>query len=140
MDDARPLPDRLHTWAIRLLRWLREADRQSPVSAAELSALSVIVYRGPLSLGELADAEQVRPPSASRTVASLVERRLVARERSDEDRRVLRITATPAGRKVLEEGRQRRLEALRDALAGLGSRDRRLLEEAVSVLERLPPA
>jgi DNA-binding MarR family transcriptional regulator len=53
---------------------------------------------------------------------------------------VLRITATRAGRKVLEEGRQRRLESLRDALAGLGSRDRKLLEEAVSVLERLPPA
>jgi DNA-binding MarR family transcriptional regulator len=140
MDDTRPLPDRLHSWAIRLLRRLRETDRLSPVSAAELSALSVIVYRGPLSLGELADAEQVRPPSASRTVASLVERKLVERERSDEDRRVLRITATRAGRKVLEEGRQRRLESLRDALAGLGSRDRKLLEEAVSVLERLPPA
>lgn len=137
---GRPaLPDRLHAWAIRLLRWLREADRASPLSAAELSALSVVVHRGPLSLTALADLEQVRPPSMSRLVSSMEERRIVERTRTAEDRRVVRISATEAGRRLLEEGRQRRLESLRGALSELGSRDRRVLEEAVVVLERLLP-
>ncbi len=134
-----PLPDRLHAWAIHLLRWLREADRASPLSAAQLSALSVLVYHGPLSLTALADAEQVRPPSASRLVSELEERGLLERRRSAEDRRVVRISATAAGRRLLEEGRQRRLRALRAALEELEPGDRAALEHAVEVLEGLLP-
>jgi DNA-binding MarR family transcriptional regulator len=140
MSNAGPsLPDRLHAWAIHLLRWLREADRSSPLSAAELSALSVVVHLGPLSLTELAEAEQVRPPSMSRLISGLEGRGLVDRDRSAEDRRVVRISATVAGLGLLEEGRQRRLHALRAALDELGPVDRRALDRAVGVLERLLP-
>lgn len=140
MSNSGPaLPDRLHAWAIHLLRWLREADRSSPLSAAELSALSVVVHLGPLSLTELARAEQVRPPSMSRLVSDLEERGLVDRERTAEDRRVVRISATAPGRRLLEEGRQRRLHVLRAALGELEPADRRVLERAVGVLERLLP-
>jgi DNA-binding MarR family transcriptional regulator len=38
---------------------------------AELSALSVVVFAGPILLGDLAAAEQVRPPSMTRTVRAL---------------------------------------------------------------------
>src|SRR5256885_16104382 len=61
--------DRLHSAAIHLLRRLRVRDRESGVGPAQLSALSVLVFGGPRSLGELADAEQVRPPTMSRIVA-----------------------------------------------------------------------
>src|SRR5258706_14927634 len=63
--------DRLHSAAIHLLRQLRVRDRESGVGPAQLSALSVLVFGGPRSLGELADAEQVRPPTMSRIVAEL---------------------------------------------------------------------
>ncbi len=142
-DPASPgppaLPDRLHAWAIHLLRWLREADRASPVTAAELSALSVVVHVGPASLTELADAEQVRPPTMSRLVSGLEERGLVDRTRSREDRREVEIRATDRGRTLLEEGRQRRLRELRRALDALGDADRRALERAADVLESLLP-
>jgi hypothetical protein len=55
------IADRLHSAAIHLLRRLRVRDRESGVGPAQLSALSVLVFGGPRSLGELADAEQVRP-------------------------------------------------------------------------------
>src|SRR5271154_4830680 len=71
--------DQLHSAAIHLLRRLRVRDRETDVGPAQLSALSVLVFGGPRSLGELADAEQVRPPTMSRIVAGLQRARLVRR-------------------------------------------------------------
>lgn len=133
------LADGLHAWAIHLLRWLREADRASPVSAAELSALSVLVHAGPLSLSGLAELEQVQPPSMSRTVRGLEERGLVDREPDPRDGRAVRLTASPAGRAILEEGKDRRLRQLRRSLDGLSDAEARRVGEALALLERLLP-
>ena len=62
-DEAEVIADRLHSAAIHLLRRLRREDATTGLSAPRLSALSVIVFGGPLTLGELANAEQVRPPT-----------------------------------------------------------------------------
>lgn len=134
---ATRLADRMHSTAIRLLRWMREADRALPVPAAQLSALSVVVYRGPISLTELADAEHVRPPSMSRVVHELEEAGLVARRADRADRRVSRFRATAKGRRMLARGRAGRLRMLERALAGLSTTDRRALREGTAVLERL---
>src|SRR2546426_11655231 len=72
--------DRLHSAAIHLLRRLRVRDRESGMGPAQLSALSGLgLGGGPRSLGELAEAEQVRPPTMSRIVAGLVRAGLVRR-------------------------------------------------------------
>src|SRR4030081_1820391 len=84
--------DRLHSSAIHLLRRLRVRDRESGVGPAQLSALSVLVFGGPRSLSELADAEQVRPPTMSRIVAGL-ERAGLVRRRATEDGRRVRLQA-----------------------------------------------
>ena len=70
--DTRDVAARLHSASIRLLRTLRREDDGSGLSAPRLSALSVIVFAGPLSLAELAAAEQVTPPTMSRIVEALV--------------------------------------------------------------------
>jgi len=64
--DAEALADQLHSAAIHLLRQLRKEDDTSGLSAPRLSALSVVVFGGPLTLGALARAEQVRPPTMTR--------------------------------------------------------------------------
>lgn len=133
------LPDRLHGWAIHLLRWLREADRESPMSSAELSALSVVVHAGPLSLTELASAEQVRPPTMSRLVAGMTEQGLVDRSRDPSDRRLLRIEASPRGKRLLEEAKEVRLRALRAALGELKPEEREMLGRTIELLETLLP-
>src|SRR5947207_5638448 len=79
--------DKLHSAAIHLLRRLRVRDRESGVGPAQLSALSVLVFGGPRSLGELADAEQVRPPTMSRIVSGLERAGLVKREATEDGRR-----------------------------------------------------
>ncbi len=129
--------DRLHSAAIHLLRRLRRQDVSSGLTAPRLSALSVLVYAGPLTLGALAAAEQVRPPTMTRIVAELEAQGLVWRESSPDDRREVRLSATPAGRRLLEEGRARRIESLARQLAALPPAEVALLGEAAAILDRL---
>ncbi len=135
--QAFEIADRLHSAAIHLLRRVRREDTASGLPAPQLSALSVIVFRGPLPLGALAQAEQVRPPTMTRVVAALAQAGLVAREGDAADRRVAVIRATARGEAVLAEGRLRRVEALARELAGLPIADRAALSGALAVLERV---
>jgi DNA-binding MarR family transcriptional regulator len=129
--------DRLHSAAIHLLRRVRVEDTASGLTAPRLSALSVIVFGGPLTLGELAAAEQVRPPTVSRLVKSLEEDGLV-RVRTDlMDGRVRRVEATPRGVKILQEGRARRVQHLSAALDALPRDQLRTVARAVDILEEM---
>lgn len=128
--------DRLHSAAIHLLRRLRVRDLASGIGPAQLSALSVLVFGGPRSLRELAEAEQVRPPTMSRIVAGLERDGLVRRQPTDDKRR-LRLEATTAGIRMLQEGRRRRVESLAAALAALSSEELRRMGELAELLERV---
>ena len=134
-DDPAAVADAIHAAAIRLLRTLRRADAESGLSAPRLSALSVLVFGGPMSLKDLAAAEQVRAPTMSRLVAELEADGLVRKRAAAEDRRGVRIEATAAGRKVMEEGRSRRLKALAGAVATLPARDRATLAAAAALIQ-----
>jgi DNA-binding MarR family transcriptional regulator len=136
-DELRDIAGRLHSASIRLLRTLRREDGGSGLSAPRLSALSVVVFAGPLSLAELAAAEQVRPPTMSRIVDALVVRGLVSRDVDPANRRSVRIAATEAGRALLEDGRARRVRALVERLRGLTDYERRALARGAELLERV---
>jgi DNA-binding MarR family transcriptional regulator len=133
---ATDVADQLHSAAIHLLRRLRVRDRESGIGPAQLSALSVLVFGGPRSLGELADAEQVRPPTMSRIVAGLQRSGLV-RRRATEDGRRIRLEATPRGVSLMWEGRQRRVESLSKAVAGLPESEQLRLRQATTLLQQV---
>jgi len=135
--ETEQVAARLHAASIRLLRMVRREDDESGISAPRLSALSVLVFGGPMSLAELAAAEQVRPPTMSRNVDGLVEAGLVSRENKPGERRSLRIAATEEGKRRFEEGRQRRVRALTARFARLAESERRALARGVEILERL---
>jgi DNA-binding MarR family transcriptional regulator len=135
-SELTEIADKLHSAAIHLLRRLRVRDRESGIGPAQLSALSVLVFGGPRSLGELADAEQVRPPTMSRIVSGLARAGLVKREPTEDGRRV-RLLATPKGTKILWEGRKRRVESLANALALLGETERGRLSELAELLPEI---
>lgn len=134
---VRDTADRLHSGAIRLLRRLRVEDRVTGLSGPRASALSVIVFRGPLPLGELARAEQVRPPTVTRLVAGLERAGLVRRRRDERDGRIQLVEATAAGKRVLDRGRRRRVERLARSLLALGAEDRAVLTRAAGLLGSL---
>jgi DNA-binding MarR family transcriptional regulator len=129
--------DRLHSAAIHLLRRVRKQDLATGEGPARLSALSVLVFGGPMTPGELAGAEQVKPPTMTRVVAGLERSGLVRRIPDRSDGRRVRIHATPAGTRLLQHGRKLRIEYLAKHLDGLTRTDLATVEEAVEIVARV---
>src|SRR5438132_1645587 len=127
--------DLLNSAAIHLLRRAREEDAGSGVSAARLSALSVIVFRGPLTLGELAAAEGVRPATMTGIVNGLEREGLTRRRPHGTDGRAVLAEATAAGKRLLGRARGRRIEAIAERLADLSQDELDLLWDAGQLLE-----
>ena len=134
--NVTEVADGLHSSAIHLLRQVRQQDAQAGIGPAQLSALSVLVFGGPVTLGNLAEAEQVRPPTMSRIVAGLERNRLVEREVDGKDSRRVRVRATAKGVRLLHEGRRRRIEHLEKNLAFLSSQEIETLKSSVQILRR----
>ena len=135
--DALALADQLHSAAIHLLRHLRKEDDTSGLSAPRLSALSVVVFGGPVTLGQLARAEQVKPPTMTRIVTGLENDGLVRREGDKRDKRLTRIHATPKGQRVLMAGRARRVELLASAVERLAATELADLRRGAQLLREL---
>jgi DNA-binding MarR family transcriptional regulator len=134
----RGVADRLHSAAIKLLRRLRREDEAMGLTAARASALSVLVFGGrPITLGALAQAEQVSAPTVTRLIVGMERDGLVRREPDPQDGRVVWLHATPKGTKLLHAGRRRRVAALEADLATLAPAERQTLADATGILERV---
>lgn len=134
-QERRAVADRLHAAAIHLLRHARKPDVLAGQGPARLSALSVLVFVGPLTLGQLAAAEQVTPPTMSRIVAGLKRSGLARIEADARDARRIRVTATPKGERLLQQARERRIQTVAQALGELSGREMTILREAAEIIE-----
>ena len=128
------LADRLHSSAIHLLRAVRKRDAESGEGPARLSALSVLVFGGPMTLGQLAAVEQVKPPTMSRIVAGLERSGLAKRIGDREDARRIKVHATAKGKRLLQAARERRIESLTERLAKLEERELKVLDAAATIV------
>jgi DNA-binding MarR family transcriptional regulator len=131
----RDLADRLHSAAIHLLRRLRTSDDASGLSAPQLSVLSVLGFGGRMTLSRLAAVEQVRPPTMTRLIAQLSTTGLVRREPDPDDRRRIWVECTELGRRLMLEGRARRVAVLEADLRRLPPAEFRRLASALGILE-----
>jgi DNA-binding MarR family transcriptional regulator len=136
-DRATRTANRLHSIAIHLLRQIAQVDRELGLTPERASVLSVLAFGGPRTVGGLASVERVSPPAITRIVTALEEIGLARRERGEEDRRVVTVSVTTAGRRLMERGRARRVAVLAERLRGASAQDLRALEAATAVLERL---
>ena len=127
--------DRFHSAAIHALRYARVGDDASGLSPARLSALSVLVFAGPKAIGELAAAEQVRPPTMSAVVDGLERDGLARRTRDPNDRRSVRVHATAQGKRVLQQARERRIAALAERLGGLSADEIATVRRAAELVD-----
>lgn len=139
MHDARigEMAARLHSSSVRLLRLARREEEGAAIGGPRLSALTFVATSGPASLAALAAAEQVRAPTMTRVVDSLVADGLALREPDPNDRRAVRISATQAGRRLIEAGRTGRAGAVAARLAQLADSERRALYRGVELMERI---
>ena len=136
-EVAMEVADRLHSAAIHLLRQVRKNDDATREAPARLSALSVLVFGGPVTLGQLAIAELVRPPTMTRIVTGLERSGLAKRLDDAEDARRVRIRATRKGVRLLQEARRRRIGDLAARLDSLGEKELRVLKESVVILDKI---
>lgn len=136
-DPTTDLASALRLAVTRLARRLRQEGAEGGITPSQLSALATVERFGPVTLGELAAHERVQPPTMTRIVAALADAGLVTREVDAGDRRIARVQVTAAGRRLLARSRRRKTAFLATRLRRLGDDERRLLERAVPVLERL---
>jgi DNA-binding MarR family transcriptional regulator len=136
-NELNELANTVHSVSLRLLRQIRVVDGTSGLSGPRISLLSVLVFAGPLPIGKLATIEQISGPAITKLVDGLAKDGLARRVRSSTDRRVVLVEATKSGRRRLEEGRTRRVNAMASALGQLDSRERVKVRDAFQVLARL---
>jgi DNA-binding MarR family transcriptional regulator len=105
------------------------------LSPSQREVLSTIVRRGPLRLSELAAEEGLNPTMLSRIVTNLEAAKLVTRRSDEADARVVHLAATETGLALHEEIRHERTDALFFALGRLSRDQRRVILEALPVLE-----
>jgi DNA-binding MarR family transcriptional regulator len=133
----REAADLIHSAAIHLLRRVREVDAEAmEITPARASALSVLVFGGARSLGELAAAERVTAATMSKLVAGMESEGLVRRYPDVNDARAIRLEATGKARRILERGRARRLDLLDRLLADASEAEVEALRTAAMVVER----
>jgi DNA-binding MarR family transcriptional regulator len=114
--ELRSVARELNSAAIHLLRGLRSVDKQSGLTAARLSALSVLVFGGPVPLGRLARIEGVASPTMTRIVDGLETLRLATRAQHPDSSRVVVVSATEAGHALMLAAAERRFDVIIDGL------------------------
>jgi DNA-binding MarR family transcriptional regulator len=129
----------MHSAAIHLLRGVRKEDERTGVGPARLSALSVLVFAGPMRLTDLARIEQVKPPTMTKVIAGLENGGLVRRRPDPGDARAVRLEATARGTKLLQAGRRRRVARLSQVLSSVGPDELDVLRRAAVIIERVSP-
>ena len=136
MTETRyDVAERLHRVAIRLLRKLRAEDRALGLTPARASVLSILVFGGPRTLTQLTEAEQVAAPTMTKLIAGL-ERDGFTRRAAGEDARVWLISATPKAKRIMERGKERRIDLLLTLLQDASQTEWATIASAVSSLER----
>jgi DNA-binding MarR family transcriptional regulator len=130
------LPSQLRFGVNRLARVLRHHSN-GDLSSSLVSVLATLDREGPKTLGELAAAERLTPPTITRIVAQLEERGLLERTTDVNDRRISHVAVTPQGSLLLVENRSRRNAYLAERIAQLTPEQQDVLRAAAPLLEQL---
>ena len=134
--DQRDVARALNSGAIHLLRGMRRVDRLSGLTPARLSALSVLVFGGPCSLGRLAKTEDVSGPTMTRIVDGLEQAGLARRTPHPDSARSVLISPTDDGVALMHVAAERRLDLILEALHALPVRQRdRIVAAAPGLVE-----
>ncbi len=137
MPDVAPLATDLRYALNRLNRRLRHQQVGDDLTVSQLSALSVLRREGPLSAGDLAAREHVRPPSMTRIIAALQQLGMIERRMNPDDGRQVLVALTPAGTERADAEGAAREKWLAQKLSVLTPEERALLRQAAALLNQL---
>ena len=135
------LASELRAAVMRLRRRLAaERDPRNDLSIGQMTVLALLLRLGDTTVGDLARAEKVQPPSMTRTVNCLEQLGHVVRRPHDSDGRQVVVALTEAGRSAVLADRRRRDAWLAQRLRELGPEERAALRAAAPVLAALAQA
>lgn len=112
------------------------ADLRNSEQSMKLAYIGLlgIVARNPRSLGELSEFHAVSLPTMSKTITTIEKLGWVVRNRSEADRRVVMVEATPAGKAALKEVHDAAICAISEALDSLTASQHQELSEGLTIL------
>lgn len=128
--------DRLRLVLLRLARRIR-TSYEDEITPSQLSVMALLARKGALTVGQIAEREHVRPPSASKIVGALEQGGFVERTVDPNDRRCQPITLTAAGRQTIDRARLAGRSFLTGRLDELTRDEIDTLIAALPALERL---
>lgn len=134
--EVRELSAHLRLSITRLARRLRQTS-DADLTPTQLSVLATVGHHGPLTLGELAEHEQVASPTITRVTTALCDRGLLVRTPDPTDRRFVRVDLSPDGTALLDEIRNRRNARLTERLRTLSPEEIDTLAAAAPILDEL---
>ena len=137
MPDSPQVAAELRRAILRLNRRLRQQNTDSDLTPSQISALSTLYREGPLSAGDLASRERVRPPSVTPTINALQAAGFVSKNEHPTDGRQLVISISDAGRTRVEADVAARERWLSQQLSGLSAQDRETLAKAAVLINNL---
>lgn len=128
--------DRLRVVLLRLARRIRHSSA-GDITPSQRIVLASIIFRERLTIGQIAELEHIKPPSASKIVAALEQRGFVGRETDPTDRRCSYAVATDEGTAFLDAARAAGRTWLADQINELAPDELARIEAALPVLETL---
>lgn len=132
------LASELRLSVMRLRRRLAvERHPDNELSINQMGVLGVLTRFGALSIGELAAAEKVQPPSMTRTVNCLEQSGDVVRRPHETDGRQVVVELSEQGRERVLADRDRRDAWLARRLGDLTPDERAILHQAAPILAHL---
>jgi DNA-binding MarR family transcriptional regulator len=134
--DAMAVADHLRPTLLRLARELRR-EKIAGVSPQQVGLLAAIKYAPGITVGELAADERVSTAAMSKRVSRLERDGLVARTKSEADRRCVGLTLTEEGQRALRRVRSRRTAWLASRLSALSPAELAAIGDAAEPLGRL---
>ncbi len=137
MSDTVELTSTIRRWletsAMRSMKEWRRYVRAAGLSMPQLTILMRLFYGGDCGVHDIGRHLDVTNPAASQLIDRLVTAGLVERSEDLDDRRARRVTLSPKGRKLIEEGIEERYRWVKDLSTVLSE------EEQAALLQALPP-
>lgn len=128
--------NRLRQVLLRIARRIR-SRYDGDITPSQLAVLTSLLRHGASTVGQIAEREHVKPPSASKLVAALESRGFVERSTGRDDRRCSMITVTPLAQRFAADMRAAGTSWLTERLVSLTPDEVASIDAALPALERL---
>jgi DNA-binding MarR family transcriptional regulator len=134
---AHKLAKQLGLRIIRITQFLTRQMQQEVLTPSQATVLTLLQDGRAWRLSDLASATGVRPPSMTELISRMERQGWLIKMDTVHDRRGVAVTITEEGRTLLQALNRRQIDLIAGRLALLSDEEKRIIEQALPVLDRL---